>query len=216
LAHDASDSSLSRVRGYLRDMAELHRLLDTRELYPATDDVIVSAGGSAYFDVVAEVLAPLAGGRVRVVVRAGAYVIHDDGFYTGITPFGRNEPGEAIHRLRSAMHTWARVVSRPEPGLALLDAGKRDVPFDEGLPTPQLVADRLGAPTRPLANAQITAVNDQHAFLRIEPDSDLKVGDVVRLGLSHPCTAFDKWRWIPLLDGIGDDPHVIDLIRTYF
>jgi D-serine deaminase-like pyridoxal phosphate-dependent protein len=100
--------------------------------------------------------------------------------------------------------------------LALLDAGKRDVPFDEGLPTPQLVADRLGAPARPLADAQITAVNDQHAFLRIGPDSDLKVGDVVRLGLSHPCTAFDKWRWIPLLDGNGDDPHVIDLIRTYF
>jgi D-serine deaminase-like pyridoxal phosphate-dependent protein len=81
---------------------------------------------------------------------------------------------------------------------------------------PQLIADRLGAPARPLGNAQITAVNDQHAFLAIEPDSDLKVGDVVRLGLSHPCTAFDKWRWIPLLDGDGDDPHVIDLIRTYF
>lgn len=216
LAHDASDQSLSRVRGYLQDMAELHGLLDAQGLYPATGDVVVSAGGSAYFDVVAEVLAPLAGGRVRVVVRAGAYVIHDDGFYTGITPFGRDETGDTTHRLRSAMHTWARVVSRPEPGLALLDAGKRDVPFDEGLPTPQLVADRLGGPARPLADAQITAVNDQHAFLRIEPDSDLKVGNVVRLGLSHPCTAFDKWRWIPLLDGNGDDPHVIDLIRTYF
>ena len=216
LAHDASDQSLSRVRGYLQDMAELHGLLDAQGLYPATGDVVVSAGGSAYFDVVAEVLAPLAEGRVRVVVRAGAYVIHDDGFYTGITPFGRDETGDTTHRLRSAMHTWARVVSRPEPGLALLDAGKRDVPFDEGLPTPQLVADRLGGPARPLADAQITAVNDQHAFLRIEPDSDLKVGNVVRLGLSHPCTAFDKWRWIPLLDGNGDDPHVIDLIRTYF
>jgi D-serine deaminase-like pyridoxal phosphate-dependent protein len=216
LAHDASDQSLSRVRAYLEDMAELHRLLDAQGLYPATGDVIVTAGGSAYFDVVADVLAPLAAGRVRVVVRAGAYVIHDDGFYTGITPFARNDTGHRTHRLRSAMHTWARVVSRPEPGLALLDSGKRDVPYDEGLPTPQLVADRLGAHGRPLTNAQITAVNDQHAFLRIEPDSDLKVGDVVRLGLSHPCTAFDKWRWIPLLDGNGDDPHVIDLIRTYF
>ncbi|MGV9799513.1 amino acid deaminase [Mycobacterium sp. NPDC003449] len=213
LAHDASEPSLSRVRDYLREMARLHRLLEADRLYPDDAEVVVTAGGSAYFDIVAEVLAPLAGERVRVVVRAGAYIIHDDGFYTGITPFGRDGSG---YRLRSAMHTWARVVSRPEPGLALLDAGKRDVPFDEGLPAPQLVADDLGAPTRPLAGARITAVNDQHAFLSIPPDTDLRVGQVVRLGLSHPCTAFDKWRWIPLLDDTGDDPRVIDLIRTYF
>lgn len=216
LAHDASDESLSRVRTYLTEMARLHRQLDAAALYPADGDLYVTAGGSAYFDVVAEVLAPLAGGRTRVVVRAGAYVIHDDGFYTRITPFSRDASTRTPHRLRSAMHVWARVVSRPEPGLALLDAGKRDVPFDEGLPTPQLVADRLGSPARPLEGAVITAVNDQHAFMKLAPDSALRVGDVVRLGLSHPCTAFDKWRWIPLLDGNGDDPRVIDLIRTYF
>ena len=106
----------------------------------------MTAGGSAYFDVVAEVLAELAGGRTKVVVRAGAYIIHDDGFYTGISPFGRSEDRQA-RRLTSAMHAWARVVSRPEPGLALLDAGKRDVPFDEGLPTAQAVAGQLGATT---------------------------------------------------------------------
>jgi D-serine deaminase-like pyridoxal phosphate-dependent protein len=215
LAHDASAPSLARVRGYLQEMARLHRSIDAKGLYADADDVVVTAGGSAYFDVVAEVLAPLTGPRVRVVVRAGAYVIHDDGFYTGVTPFARasDSPGQ---RLRSAMHAWARVVSRPEADLALLDAGKRDVPFDEGLPVPQLVAAQLGAPARPLTDARITAVNDQHAFLALPPGTDLKVGDVVRLGLSHPCTAFDKWRWIPLLDGNGDDPHVVDVIRTYF
>ena len=150
------------------------------------------------------------------VVRSGAYIIHDDGFYTAITPFGRGEAAKQNYRFRSAMHVWARVVSRPEPGLALLDAGKRDVPYDEGLPTPQLVADQLGAPARPLESGEITAVNDQHAFLRIPADSDLRVGDVVRLGLSHPCTAFDKWQWIPLLDDAGPDPHLLDLIRTHF
>jgi D-serine deaminase-like pyridoxal phosphate-dependent protein len=216
LAHDASGSSLSRVRAYLLEMARLHSMLEAGGLYPGTGDVYVTAGGSAYFDLVAEVLGPLATDRVRVVIRAGAYVIHDDGFYTGITPFARAEAGEPTHRLRSAMHTWARVVSRPEPGLALLDAGKRDLPFDEGLPVPQLSADQLGSPTRALVGAEVTAVNDQHAFLRIPPDSDLRVGHVVRLGLSHPCTAFDKWRWIPLLAGGGDDPYVLDMIHTYF
>lgn len=213
LAHDASEASLARVRHYLEEMARLHRIIEAGGLYPTDADVYVTAGGSAYFDLVAEVLAPLAGGRTHVVVRAGAYIIHDDGFYTGITPFGR---GGEPYRLRSAMHTWARVVSRPEPGLALLDAGKRDVPFDEGLPTAQLVASQLGAPARPVTGAEIVAVNDQHAFLTLPPDSDIRVGDVVRLGLSHPCTAFDKWRWIPVVAQQEADPVIVDLIRTYF
>jgi len=223
LAHDRTEASLARVRGYLEDMAQLHRRLEAQHLYPEDGDIVVSAGGSAYFDLVAAVLAPLAGERVHVVIRAGASVIHDDGFYTGITPLqpgtdgNGSDGGDPAYRLRSAMHVWARVVSRPEPGLALLDAGKRDLPFDEGLPTPQLVAEQLGSPATPLVGGRITAVNDQHAFLTIPPDCDLRVGNVVRLGLSHPCTAFDKWRWIPLVaDDSSDDPAVIDLIRTYF
>ena len=217
LAHDASEHSLARVRTYLEAMAQLHRRLDSDGRYPGDADRFVTAGGSAYFDVVADVLAPLVAGRTRVFVRAGAYVIHDDGFYTGITPFGRGESAGEPHRLRSAMHTWARVVSRPEPDLALLDAGKRDLPFDEGLPMPQLAADQLGSAPRPLPGAEVTAVNDQHAFLRITPDCDLGIGDVVRLGLSHPCTAFDKWRLIPLIDDhAATDPTVVDLVPTYF
>lgn len=214
LAHDRSEPALARVRSYLDELAELHRRLEASQLYPDTGDIYVTAGGSAYFDVVVDVLAPLAGGRTHVVIRSGAYLIHDDGFYTGITPFGRND--NADYRFRSAMHVWARVVSRPEPGLALLDAGKRDVPFDEGLPVPQLVAEQLGAAARPIEGAEVTAVNDQHAFLTLPPDSDIQVGNVVRLGLSHPCTAFDKWRWIPLVVDDSPDPQVIDLIRTYF
>jgi D-serine deaminase-like pyridoxal phosphate-dependent protein len=148
-----------------------------------------------------------------VLLRSGAYAVHDDGFYRGISPLARSGDAPFV----SAMHAWARVVSRPEPGLALLDAGKRDVPFDEGLPEPQLAADRLGAPARLLAG-EITAVNDQHAFLRIDPATPLRVGQVVRLGLSHPCTAFDKWRLIPMVAGADSeaDPIVVDLVRTFF
>jgi D-serine deaminase-like pyridoxal phosphate-dependent protein len=208
LAHDASPAGLGLVRRYLRDLATLHA--DLADIYEA-GEVVVTAGGSAYFDDVADVLGPLAGLGTRVLLRSGAYVIHDDGFYRGISPFSRH--GDAP--LASAMHAWARVVSRPEPDLALLDAGKRDVPFDEGLPEPQLVADALGAPTRPLAGA-ITAVNDQHAFLHLPPGTAIEVGHVVRLGLSHPCTAFDKWREIPVVAGPEDDPVVVDLVHTYF
>ncbi|MBX6767912.1 MAG: amino acid deaminase, partial [Actinomadura rubrobrunea] len=111
----------------------------------------------------------------------------------------------------SAMHAWARVVSRPVPGLALLDAGRRDLPFDQGLPEPQLVRGKGAAPVE---NGRVTALNDQHAFLR---DADVRVGDVVRLGLSHPCTALDKWTLIPVVDDAdADNPAVVDLIRTWF
>lgn len=202
LAHDASPAALDAVRGYLRDLAGLHRDLGLGS------GSVVTAGGSAYFDDVVDILR--AGTSGHVLLRSGAYLVHDDGFYRGISPFARD--GGAP--FRSAMHAWCRVVSQPEPGLALLDAGKRDVPYDDGLPEPQLVADHLGGPTRPLAG-EITAVNDQHAFLRTT--APLRVGEVVRLGLSHPCTAFDKWRWIPMVaDWSSPDPVVVDLVRTYF
>jgi D-serine deaminase-like pyridoxal phosphate-dependent protein len=104
------------------------------------------------------------------------------------------------------MHGWGRVVSRPEPSLALLDVGKRDLPFDEGLPVPH------GLP-----GAEVTALNDQHAFLRLPADAPLAIGDVVRLGLSHPCTALDKWQLIPVIDDVdAADPVVTGLIRTFF
>ncbi|HVH22621.1 MAG TPA: amino acid deaminase [Pseudonocardia sp.] len=215
LAHDASPAGLGAVRAFLSELAALHSALRDAGGYPGP--AVVTAGGSAFFDDVATVLAPLADPDTTVLLRSGAYLVHDDGFYRGISPLSR--PEVAGEPFRSAMHAWTRVVSRPEPGLALLDAGKRDVPFDEGLPEPQLAADRLGAPTRPLTG-EITAVNDQHAFLRLDPADPLRIGQVVRLGLSHPCTAFDKWRWIPVVAG-GDeaeesDPVIVELVRTYF
>ncbi|TDD64377.1 amino acid deaminase [Actinomadura darangshiensis] len=200
LAHDASRKGRGSVDAYLRRLGNL-----AGGLKYEVDEPVVTAGGSAFFDQVADVLGGLGG---RVVLRAGAYVVHDDGFYRGISPFARAAQGEP---LRSAMHAWARVVSRPEHALALLDVGKRDVPFDEGLPVPQLVRGKA----KPLGDdARITAVNDQHAFLR---DSAADVGDVVRLGLSHPCTALDKWTMIPVVDDADSrHPVVVDYVRTYF
>ncbi len=181
---DRTPASIATVRSYLDDLVTLH------ERIAVAQEPIVSAGGSAWFDLVADALAPLVG-RARVILRSGAYQIHDDGFYAGITP---------LSALRSAMHGWARVVSTPEPGLALLDGGKRDFPFDEGMPT-----TRYGA---------VAKLNDQHAYL---PTSEATVGEVLRLGLSHPCTAFDKWRLIPVVaDANEADPRVVDLVRTYF
>ncbi|MFJ2580321.1 alanine racemase [Kitasatospora aureofaciens] len=206
LAHDATADGLATVRGYLKALAELHGRL-TRA-YPDDAPPIVSAGGSAYFDLVVEELAGLP--DTFTVLRSGAYLAHDDGFYRGISPLVR---GAGDAPFRSALHGWARVVSRPEPQLALLDAGKRDLPFDEGLPEPQRV--RGGAELTGTA-ARITALNDQHAFLRDAGDL-APVGAVLRLGVSHPCTAFDKWTMIPVLDSAdAPEPRVTGLVRTFF
>ena len=213
LSHDRSESGIEAVRTYLDSLAGLHRALDVEGLYG--EHAIVTAGGSAYQDLVVERLHSLTTGEglpTEVVLRSGAYVVHDDGFYSQISPL---TPARTDMPLISAMHGWARTVSRPEPGLALLDAGKRDLPFDEGLPVPQM-ARGTGSLD---AGSEITALNDQHAFLRLtaEDDAALPVGSVVRLGLSHPCTAFDKWRLVPVVDDAdGDDPRVVDLVHTFF
>lgn len=168
---------------------------------------IVSAGGSAWFDVVTDVLGPLAGDRT-VILRSGAYVSHDDGFYSRVTPFLRH-PEEG--GLAGALEVWAQVLSVPEPGLALLGAGRRDVPFDLDLPVPLEIRGADGAP-RSAAGMTVVKVEDQHAYAETGEVAVLP-GELVRLGLSHPCTAFDKWRVIPVVD---DGYRVVDVLRTYF
>jgi D-serine deaminase-like pyridoxal phosphate-dependent protein len=201
LAHDRSDAALTAVRGYLEVVAEVHARLRSEELLAGPS--VVSVGGSAYFDEVVDVLAPLADERTTVVLRSGAYVVHDDGFYAGMSPLaGSARP------FRCAMHVWARVLSRPEPDLALLDAGRRDLSTDEGFPT---------VPAVP--GARVVAVNDQHTHVRL-PAGDpavLPVGSVVRLGLSHPCTVLDKWRAIPVVDSADvPGPRLVDVVSTLF
>ncbi len=217
LAHGADERSRAVVVGYLAELDRLHQLLVDDDLYPEGVERVLTAGGSVYPDLVAEVLGPrhdpvgAAGPPTRVVLRSGAYLLHDDGFYRGISPLHGEDA------LRPALHGWATVISRPEPGLAILDAGKRDLAFDEGLPEPQLRLPRDGGAPAAIAGARVRALNDQHAFLEIPPHSDLAVGDVVRLGLSHPCTTMDKWRALPLID---DDraaaPAVIGVVETEF
>ncbi|MFW0771737.1 amino acid deaminase [Paenarthrobacter nitroguajacolicus] len=229
LAHTADDAGLAAVRGYLARMRLLHEELLAAGLYGA-GSVIITAGGSAYFDDVVSVLSPCIstgaelGGpgpdsiTVDLLIRSGAYIVHDDGFYRGISPFSR----EGSQPFKAGMYGWARVVSQTEPGLAILDAGKRDLPFDEGLPEPQFIGPVLGGAMEPLLGAEITSVNDQHSFMTYDANTTtVNPGDVVRLGLSHPCTAFDKWTVIPVLADTGSaentgDQTVVDLIHTFF
>ena len=227
LAHDRSSASLARIDAYLDDVARLHREVIDCDLVRDAPP-IVTVGGSAYFDRVAARLGALSDAAV-VLLRSGAFHVHDDGFYASISPMGELE---GTRPFRSAMHLRARVVSRPEERLALLDAGKRDLSFDEGMPVPLYVA---GLPAERaahiLAGARIAAVNDQHAFLDLGPHAvgELPVGSVVVLGLSHPCTVLDRWRLIPVVEHpssgasdarvpacADDDAVIVQAVQTFF
>jgi D-serine deaminase-like pyridoxal phosphate-dependent protein len=185
---DRSPSSVDSVRSFLDDLVRLAVAVDA----PA-----VTAGGSAFPDLVASAFADFPGQRI---LRSGAYVTHDHGHYTHLSPFA----------LEPAFRVYATVVSVPEPGLALLNLGKRDASFDLDLPVP-LAALRDGG-AQPLSGVTVTALNDQHAYLS-DPAGVLRVGDWVECGISHPCTMFDRWQALPLVDGQG---RVTDLIRTFF
>jgi D-serine dehydratase len=168
---------------------------------------IVTAGGSAYFDVVTRELTAGGTAPVQVILRSGAYLTHDHGFYGTVSPAGRGTAGAPA--LRPALELWAQVLSRPEPGLALLGAGRRDVGFDKGFPVPLRV---LGSAAS-TAGWAISELNDQHAYLRLDADATPGPGDLVGLGISHPCTTLDKWRVLAVL---SDDDTVIDVVHTFF
>jgi D-serine deaminase-like pyridoxal phosphate-dependent protein len=214
LAGAAGPGGREAIAAFCDDAADTFRQAVQAGLLSPQDRPVITGGGSTYFDIGVQRWDSLRELGARIVLRSGCYLTHDDGSYAESSPFGRTT-GRPLH---AALHAWAMVVSRPEPGLALLNAGRRDVPYDGKLPVPQAIRgrDRDGS-ARALAGSSVTALNDQHAYLRLDPDSDLQLGDVVRCGISHPCTAFDKWSMIPVLDdAAAPQPRVIGAVRTAF
>lgn len=202
----AVDALLHRVRQTTID-------LSNRGLF-AEDEIIVTAGGSVYFDRVVATLSDWSGTglNVRLVLRSGCYVSHDSGRYHQMSPFdGRRSPDESSY-LINALEAWAVVLSRPEPNLVVLGTGRRDVSFDVDLPIP-LRAHYEDGTVSELVDCSTIKLMDQHAFLTVPTTTVLNPGDVVVLGLSHPCTAFDKFRLLPVID---DDFNVVDGVLTFF
>ncbi|WP_330173882.1 amino acid deaminase [Streptomyces sp. NBC_01498] len=201
------------VRAWLRRLTALAADFDAAGRFSGTvDEVVVSAGGSAWFDAVAEVFAelPVFSRPVLKLLRSGAYVSHDSGHYQRLTPFNR-VPDEGA--LRPAFRLWGQVVSRPSPEQAFVNAGKRDAAYDLDLPEAQVVRDARTGEIRPARGVTVTGLSDQHGKLHTSPDAEIEVGDWVGFGLSHPCTSFDKWQLIPVTESDGT---VGEFVRTFF
>jgi D-serine dehydratase len=205
------------VNGFLQRMAEMLKAAAAEGLFGG-EQVIISAGGSAYFDRVAREFAGLAvrGKKVLPILRSGCYLTNDHGYYGGLTSELASREGKAAGEgLRPALEVWTTVLSLPEPNLAILSMGKRDASHDLGLPRP-IAAHRPDGGTLALpVGAVIDKMNDQHAYLRWPEgaQADLQVGDLVGCGISHPCTTFDKW---PLMLLVDDTYNVLQAINTFF
>ncbi|MCX5122840.1 amino acid deaminase [Streptomyces sp. NBC_00347] len=200
------------VHAYLRRLTALAAEFDKAGRFEGGGEIVVSAGGSAWFDAVADVFAelPELSRPVLKLLRSGAYVSHDHGWYTRLTPFNR-VPEEG--GLRPAFRLWAQVVSRPSPTQAFVNAGKRDIAYDLGLPEAELVRDPLTGDERPATGIRVLKLSDQHAWLETDSAEDVQVGDWVALGMSHPCTIFEKWPLIPVVEADGT---VTEYVRTFF
>jgi D-serine dehydratase len=214
---DDADADRARVEAWLDGIAEVARRCAAEGLF-WDDEVVLTAGGSAYFDLVAARLSAVDLGRPsRVVLRSGCYLFHDVAHYAElVTRLERRLPERwrVPGGLRPAIELWGRVLSRPEPGLAFLDFGKRDVAHDLELPSPRLWArPGLHARPAPVAGWKVASLYDQHARVVVPPDADLAVGDLVGCGISHPCTTFDKWELLYVVD---DDYRVVEAVRTFF
>ena len=205
--HGRDESTLTVIRTFVQELADTLRELDTDALLdPRSPYFILTCGGSEHVDVVTSVLreATECSRPVRSVLRSGSYITFDHGLYA--------ETSSLAPLLRPAIEVWCQVLSIPEPGVALIGAGRRDVSFDAGLPMALWRRSVRGGEVVPF-DAPVTTVNDQHAFLDVAPTDTVEVGDLVGLGISHPCTTHDKWQMMPLLD---DQRRVIDCVRAYF
>ncbi|NQZ83405.1 MAG: amino acid deaminase [Colwellia sp.] len=188
---------------------------------------IITGAGSAWYDVVAKELTNNdEDSNYTVIIRPGCYLIHDTGIYQDaqqivmqrselVAQLACEDTGE----LTSSLEIWAYVHSIPEPGLAIIGLGKRDVAFDAGLPTPSLYfrptngSTENSRPTKADPNWQVVKVMDQHCMMTIPNDAKLLPGDLISFSTSHPCLTMDKWRLI----GLVDDNFVIKKqIATYF
>ncbi|MEP6884481.1 MAG: amino acid deaminase [Gammaproteobacteria bacterium] len=206
----------SRARAMLDLVAALTVAADAEGLFDG--DIVLSGGGSAFYDLAAQTLSSLRLSRPHeVVIRSGCYLTHDSDMYRELYAALKRRssmPAEIGFDLEPALQVWAHVQSIPEPGRMICGMGRRDVGYDAQ--PPRLLSWARPGDLRPRAappGFNVSALNDQHAFVDGPVDSLFQVGDLVGFGISHPCTTFDKWRALLMVD---ESWMVRSVVRTYF
>src|SRR5690606_24097607 len=213
-----SDATREAIRALHGFAAEAFALLRARK---PSQRLVLSSGGSSFFDLVIEDLGPLveADGNANLILRSGAIFFYDHGIYAkGLANMDARGGfeiagiGPAIEAFRPALRVYAEVLSRPEARLAVCGMGMRDVSFDQGLPV-AIALYRDGKEREIPQGAEVFKLNDQHAFLNIAENADIEVGDIIAFGISHPCTALDRWSWLYVA---GEDGKITNALPLHF
>lgn len=209
------DDPVTSIRTYARRLVANAKRLD-RESLLDIDAPVITASGSAWYDLIAEEFRDASlDNRFSSVLRPGCYVVHDHGIYREAQRGVLSRRPDLHEGLRPALEVYAQVQSLPEPGLAIVALGKRDIGFD--LPPEPLRRHREGGSVESVLSVdgwRVIKQMDQHTFIAL-PDSasDVQIGDIIAFGASHPCLTFDKWRHIHLVNA---ELAVIDTWETCF
>ncbi|MER9731600.1 alanine racemase [Mesorhizobium sp. M0217] len=203
-------------RQLFRLVADAHR--SAREAVPLGEHLIITAGGSSYFDEVIDALRPVAEtqGPTSLVLRSGAIFFSDDGMQQRALAAiaARSRYGSIGNAIRPVLSLWAEVVSRPEQGLAIAGFGRRDAPTDQGVPiVRRIYRDGVKITSADAQLPVVAKLNDQHAFISGPGVEGLLVGDILQLGISHPCTALQCWS---VVYGTDDQYRIQSAFKTHF
>ena len=130
------------------------------------NELIITSGGSTHFDIVGERFSKLElSVPIKILLRSGCYITHDHGPYLEALKTAQEDKNRQWDQsLKPALEIWSYVQSIPETNLAFLTMGKRDAPYDAGLPKP-LKRFRPGEGYMELGAAEIFSSNDQHSFV---------------------------------------------------
>jgi D-serine deaminase-like pyridoxal phosphate-dependent protein len=141
-------------------------LLETKELIERSGLPVenLSGGGTGTYAIT---------GRIPGIteVQAGSYLFLDTK-YRGI---------EGLDDFYCALTVLTTVISHPEKGRVIVDAGRKAVSQDFGLPE---VKDSPGA--------KLTSLAEEHGIIHLEePNERIAVGDKIELIVSHCCTTIN-------------------------
>lgn len=215
-SHDET-ADVQKIEQFLQQVILLTQKLIAKNAFSSKTEIIMTGAGSVWYDIVCQQMQQShLPDNIRYIIRPGCYVTHDNGIYqqSQLALKKRHTldcPPEGD--LLPALELCAFVQSLPEPGLAIIGFGKRDVAFDNGLP--QAIAHYRKGKSLPLVAGQFKTVKlmDQHAMLHYTENAELNVGDILIFGTSHPCITFDKWRTLYFID---DQYNIIQSVTTYF
>ena len=147
--------------------AALHPLIETRRLLESSGIPvqIVSGGGTGTYTITGDFPG-------MDEVQAGSYAAMD-WWYSDIRP-----------EFQSALSILATVISRPAPGVAIIDVGRKGVGVEFGPPR-----------VKGLPGASVLSFgSEEHTSISLPPNTALSVGDHLEIIPSHGCTTSNLYR----------------------